>query len=341
MPIQKRIEWIDYAKVIGIWLVIFGHIINSGRPMEKELWILIYSFHMPFFFFVSGLLFSTKDMTFRPFLKSKIKSLIVPYVLLNVLCLTLSIPLYVFSNVFPTADIHSFTDDLLNLMDGKLGSAFAPPSWFLLTLFILMAFSFFVIKLNIWWQALVVLFAIALSYIAVIFKFPYNLDTIPTSYVFFFMGYLLKQHFKDLSNNVWGILASFLIIFTIFVILSLYNGKVSINDIIGKTYGLFWVTASFGILALYLFANVLSRLLQSAHAQWYRWLQLVSGGTIFILCFHETCIAYSIDYFLVNHSFHIPLVMREIMLSIAIVLICVPIIWVIRRYMPVMLGNRK
>lgn len=41
-----RYNWIDYAKGVGIFLMVFGH---SGfpTPIQKMIW----SFHMPLFFF--------------------------------------------------------------------------------------------------------------------------------------------------------------------------------------------------------------------------------------------------------------------------------------------------
>lgn len=62
---NKRLDWIDKAKGIGIILVVYGHvargIFNAGIPMnEKSFGIIdsvIYSFHMPLFFFLSGFFF--------------------------------------------------------------------------------------------------------------------------------------------------------------------------------------------------------------------------------------------------------------------------------------------
>jgi len=56
----KRLDWIDIAKGIGIILVVLGHTLV---PQVREtgfagfLWIFIYNFHMPLFFFLSGYLF--------------------------------------------------------------------------------------------------------------------------------------------------------------------------------------------------------------------------------------------------------------------------------------------
>jgi len=62
---QERNAWVDYAKAIGIILVVYGHVargvFNAGLPMDEDSYLLvdsiIYSFHMPLFFFLSGLFF--------------------------------------------------------------------------------------------------------------------------------------------------------------------------------------------------------------------------------------------------------------------------------------------
>ena len=62
---QERNAWVDYAKAIGIILVVYGHVargvFNAGLPMDEGRYVLldsiIYSFHMPLFFFLSGLFF--------------------------------------------------------------------------------------------------------------------------------------------------------------------------------------------------------------------------------------------------------------------------------------------
>ena len=47
---KERIIWIDYAKAIAMFFVIFGHV-DSGNYLTN--WI--YSFHMPLFFLLSGI----------------------------------------------------------------------------------------------------------------------------------------------------------------------------------------------------------------------------------------------------------------------------------------------
>lgn len=68
---KKRLNWVDWAKTFGIFLVVFGHSFNpssSEWSWELELLNLIYSFHMPLFFFLSGYLFKVKETNFGDYL---------------------------------------------------------------------------------------------------------------------------------------------------------------------------------------------------------------------------------------------------------------------------------
>ena len=46
---QSRIEWVDISKVLVIWLMVLGHILEK-KGMDNSVRNIIYSFHMPFFF---------------------------------------------------------------------------------------------------------------------------------------------------------------------------------------------------------------------------------------------------------------------------------------------------
>jgi len=73
---SKRIKYIDVAKGIGILLVVLGHnYVKASVPgMEK----FIFSFHMPFFFLVSGMLFKPSYPILVLF-KRRFGTLILPY----------------------------------------------------------------------------------------------------------------------------------------------------------------------------------------------------------------------------------------------------------------------
>lgn len=64
---KQRLEELDIAKGLAIFLVVLGHLV-TGRSPAGNAWYsilqaLIYAFHMPFFMFLSGAVF---QLTFRP-----------------------------------------------------------------------------------------------------------------------------------------------------------------------------------------------------------------------------------------------------------------------------------
>ncbi|MBC2327749.1 acyltransferase family protein [Listeria booriae] len=90
MIINERITWIDYAKGIGIILVVYGHVLRgvfeAGLDIPIRLFTyedsFIYSFHMPLFFFLSGLFANhLLKRSFFSNLKNKARSMLYPYLL--------------------------------------------------------------------------------------------------------------------------------------------------------------------------------------------------------------------------------------------------------------------
>jgi polysaccharide biosynthesis protein PslL len=72
----KRIAYLDVAKGIGILLVILGH--NYVKSSLPDLGKIIFSFHMPFFFLLSGMLFKS-DYPLWVLFKRRFWTLIRPY----------------------------------------------------------------------------------------------------------------------------------------------------------------------------------------------------------------------------------------------------------------------
>lgn len=70
---NKRYDFIDVAKGIGILFVVFAHV-----NYTPSLLTIIYSFHMPLFFVLSGMLFNpNKYSGFKVFIKENFKHLYV------------------------------------------------------------------------------------------------------------------------------------------------------------------------------------------------------------------------------------------------------------------------
>lgn len=73
---KLREHYIDVAKGVAMLLVIIGHI----TIIPSWLYAWINSFHMPLFFFLSGMVYNPyKYDKFKDFFKAKFKGLIIPY----------------------------------------------------------------------------------------------------------------------------------------------------------------------------------------------------------------------------------------------------------------------
>lgn len=90
----QRFNWVDYAKGIGIFLVVFGHTIrglfNSFILAQSPFWLnlnhWIYAFHMPLFFLLSGLFIERSvSKQFLSFLSNRIKVIVYPYFLWSII----------------------------------------------------------------------------------------------------------------------------------------------------------------------------------------------------------------------------------------------------------------
>lgn len=83
----KRIGWVDYAKGIGIFLVVLGHVLRgllpailSPSPLTQAIDQWIYTFHMPLFFFLSGLFIVRSAAKPLPTLvQDKLQTIAYPY----------------------------------------------------------------------------------------------------------------------------------------------------------------------------------------------------------------------------------------------------------------------
>lgn len=72
---ENRLLWVDLFRGGGIIFMIMGHV-WFGTSFDH----FIHAFHMPMFFFVSGMFFKVKEGSFWDYTKRKMKSLLLPYV---------------------------------------------------------------------------------------------------------------------------------------------------------------------------------------------------------------------------------------------------------------------
>lgn len=130
---RQSLDHVDYAKAIGILLVVLGHV-NLVIPKSDHTFYslvrIIYSFHMPLFFVITGFLLGYKD--------SISKKDAVPALKAGRLFVRLMVPYFIYSAIYILVSYYRYgnADDHIGAMITAtwttMGNA---PLWFLATLF--------------------------------------------------------------------------------------------------------------------------------------------------------------------------------------------------------------
>lgn len=128
---KKRLDYVDVAKGVGILLVLVGHSTDIGRNF-------IYQFHMPLFFFISGILYNEKySDNLLDLIKSRIRSLYIPFVIYNLVFLLFH-NIFINMNLYTNMDYYTLNDVLkrgINILLFSSSEQFGGALWFIAALF--------------------------------------------------------------------------------------------------------------------------------------------------------------------------------------------------------------
>ncbi len=209
----SRVSWIDTCKAYGMILVFYGHLWLQSPNDEVLLQNkLIYAFHMPLFFVISGLLDKENNTTaFKAFIKNKFFTRIVPFIIFNLLLLVGLITKDLFNNLF---DGKTYLLMLAGLIRGQ-GSINAV-TWFLTCLLTTEIIHFFVApKINTCQKkiiAFIIFYTVgiivtvkinSLSNITGIAPNFWYIHEALLAYPFFLLGVVLKQiRFFEFTNRL-------------------------------------------------------------------------------------------------------------------------------------------
>ena len=135
--LSPRHDFIDAARLIGIFLVYYGHVVERfmqlGNVDAGLQYKFIYSFHMPFFFLIAGMV--AKDWSgAKPgaFLWSRVTSRIVPFIFFNLLLALVSLLHTPDFPPFPLATAADYLDAAIATFTWL--PFFNVPTWFLMAL---------------------------------------------------------------------------------------------------------------------------------------------------------------------------------------------------------------
>lgn len=286
---SERLDYIDLARAFCILLMVMGHV-GFGTVFSK--WI--HSFHMPFFFIVSGLFI--RQRTINNFLIVKGKSLILPYLSVGLFhCV-----LFCLINNKWSLDVFAY----LLFNNRGSGIPIAAALWFLPAIFIAELLFLIFLKMKdsfIYLGACsIICFVIGLI---IIDRFgnvlPLSINQALIGVFFIFVGYCFQKiDLLNLAINKWSLVLLFL--FT--------SATVFLNDFVNMRTGEFanpllfvFNAISMTIILLFLFKNIddyYCKISKNGITMFLRnRFKTIGKNSIIYLCFNQLAIFIILPFF--------------------------------------------
>ena len=220
-PAKKRIEWIDIAKGVAILLVIVGHTVKYGTFSRD----LIFSFHMPLFFILSGYTYTpaTDRKALWQHVKRHARRLLLPCLCVSLLLAAYAVVHsghYSFSAI--AAELWKMGQKLFYASGVPVYGVSAGMVWFIISLFwtkVLIDCIYTFQRNRYTYVTIGCLGFLGVCLGAKNYWLAQNLDVTLVSLVFFYAGMLWKRYEKQvaaytpilfgLGLTVWSLLLSY------------------------------------------------------------------------------------------------------------------------------------
>ena len=331
-----RNETIDISKGIGILSVVLCH--NWIAYNNHELNRIIYSFHMPLFFFISGIFFNPNS-SFKLFVSNKFQSLLKPYF---VVLLVLFLFNYFFN--FVTKTSFDNTKYFFKLLYGSSSTLNWAPLWFLPHLFLVFIAGWFVhhnifrhlqhcfykviflsitllvgmLTIQTFWLAPVDPFGLNLILYNknLLHGLPFDIDIILVTLPFFMFGALCAKKMQYFQLNIVYTALSLVIFIGLHYS---YNYSIAFHL---RQYDHFMVSTLQIITGIYLVISIAS--LCTKYKILSKVLSYLGQASLFILIFH-----YPIQRFIIfNMQYHLPQFKPQVALAAMVIsIVCSVILW--------------
>lgn len=331
--VTKRIDWIDTLRGLAMYFVVWGHCQKNYNFIRKY----IYHFHMPIFFFISGLTFGDSDkIPFKVFAKKKFKSLVIPYFVMNIVCYILMVIMYKFGIIEEFSYLKNFFGIFYS--NNKILPFPCGPGWFLLSLFLVNIIFYFLKKYSKTDFELGIACSICgiLSYVNYLSEYqirgPWHIESVFTGVVFFYIGYIFMKNIKELDFvfNSKSRMLLYGLFLGIFGFIGQYlNRRVSMD---GSVYGsifLFYFSSICTIIGLVLFVRLI---LNHSHI-----FKDIGKKTMFFLGYQFIIIDILLHFYPTLNNGHI----YTFIMSIIIMILLYILSFFVYKFIPCIVGKFK
>lgn len=338
---MKRDNTIDVIKGIGIVLVIIGHISFGQNIIYKATKQYIYSFHMPLFFLVSGILMNIESFnSIRQFIKKKMKTIIVPYLFFSLISFLVYVIVFDYSTI---NDIkHGFIKQIFMCLLGIRSISqyiFTGALWFLPCLFISEIIIFLLINEfkfnNLKFTVTILLISLIGNIYSRTFNLPLlmNLDVAFNAMLFIGLGYLIRINNK--KEVIYTIKLKWIfILFIISLMCTAINGRI---DMFSGTYGksviIFWIGAISGILFICSIAYKLKNI---------SFFRFIGKNSLIIFATHQQLIIHPLNCIFKNSiSTRFNSSLLGIFYLCVVFIFSTILIFFINKYIPIVIGDKR
>lgn len=262
---QNRIDYIDFAKALGMLTIMWGHI-ATGVSVR-----FVYAFHIPLFFFLSGMVFRPdKYISFLPFLKRKVQTLIVPYIIYSVITWAIWATFSYFSH----SSVENYWFPLFETLIAQGSEGYLihnVPLWFVPCLFVVELAYYWISKLKDVWTVVISILLAVLGYILVnaveFFDFttlPWSIEVAMLAMIFYCLGHQMIRHigYAKVQEAIGSRkILSVLLMIVAFILVCFganHNGQPSMGHANVHNPVMFYLTAFIGIFGMIILSCLFS-----------------------------------------------------------------------------------
>ncbi|MDA9773407.1 acyltransferase family protein [Saprospiraceae bacterium] len=325
-----RLDWVDQARGLAIFMVVWGHNFPSVEPY-------IYSFHVPLFFVIAGM-FHPKKITKSTVIK-RAKSILIPYFFW---ASALFVFWFVVGRKFGESSEISLDpkQNFIGIFYSQGGQEFMDwgiPLWFLPCIFLVfLLFSALQLIKNkvLFYLSTLLVVACGFMWFPITgIHLPWSIDVAMVAISFYVVGNIFRNQIVEIKKQHQYIA---LVLFLILHVAAFYFNTEKI-DMYRSIYGqpwLFYISGLFGALFYMLLLKTIPIL---------KFLSYLGKHTIVILATHTRALTVIKLMFLLvfGTSFFEFNELEKILLAVAQIVLLIPLIIIVNKYLPILDGKIK
>ena len=266
-------------KGLGMLTIIWGHIMLSGITHA-----VVYSFHIPLFFFISGMMFNiNRYPSIQSFINRRIKSLLIPYCTFSLISWGIWAVYQFFflkNNGFSSFFFPLFQTFIAQGSDGFL--VHNVPLWFVSCLFVVEILYFIIANQSVINKIIICFLSATLGFFMTkenpFFDFkllPWSIEVAMVALPFYTLGNELTSRFSksDMAHTAQKrVFLYVMVVCCLFTLIGSYmNGSVSMGSDRLNNIFIFYITALAGITSVFIICCRLEKQISNpiiAYVQW-------------------------------------------------------------------------